>query len=92
MKNKIKRKGKERKGLFLGLVEKKVYCKYVGEHSPWQGDPKRVQSAQDQTDLGHVERGRGREIGDRRQRNQVQQPGGQRYRKEGVGKQNACIK
>ena len=43
--------------MLLGVVEEKVYYRRVGEHSQRQRHLLRVQSGQDQTELGHVRKG-----------------------------------
>lgn len=39
------------------MVEEKVYCKYMGEHSPTEASG-RIQGGHDQTELGHMGRGK----------------------------------
>lgn len=51
------------------VVEEKVYYRYQGDAQPESGTSEGVQDGYDQTELGHVWRGDGRE------RNQVQQQG-----------------
>lgn len=68
-------------GMRLGVVEEKVYYTLMGKHSQrlgHLGKPRVIMT------LNHA-RGRGRREG-----NQVQQPGGQRYKSE-AGIQNVWI-
>lgn len=50
----MKKNAKGRKE--LGMLEKKIYCRYMGEHS--QAEPcGRVQRKHDQPEVGHLGRG-----------------------------------
>lgn len=75
MKKQIKKKRKET-WLLLGMVEGKVYCRYMGLHSQRQGQGHLEESRMVMT-LSHVGRG-----GEERQKPGAK-PGGQRYKENG---------
>lgn len=78
--NKRKRKGEEWTRLLLLIVEENVYYSYVGEHSQRKTGGFLGESRVDMTRLSWAQLGE-REKEEGRERNQVQQPGGQRYKK-----------